>query len=109
MSNIRVAVLLTVAAGLTALAWAGCGAKKGAPAGDRPPDCLAENWIVLGDGFGIAITAAPSSGQATSRQGEALKPGPGGGTLRGHMMVRRDGVWLRFEPEAGPPRAVLAH
>ena len=98
----------------------------------RPPDCPADSWIELGDGFGVVITriAGPDQdvGTADARTAHgspfAVETGPesdlaawggiGGHLLQpglragdrlayGHIMVRRNGIWHRFQPEPGPP------
>ena len=85
---------------------------------DRPPGYSQEEWIELGDGFGIAITTTlrdkphvtlqdpdnpDRTGTITPRHESTLSSQ----IVYGYLMIKRDGNWLRFQPELGPPRAVF--
>jgi hypothetical protein len=60
------------------------------PDAERPGAISADAWIPLSPDAGFVVTGGARSG----------KPGMGP-TVNGYLMARRDGRWLRLDPETG--------
>jgi hypothetical protein len=70
---------------------------------DRPPEITPADWVPISASLGLALVEDPK------REGVVL-PGPAGGTLAGHFMVKHGGRWQRLvvvEPLGGGLRERL--
>jgi hypothetical protein len=58
------------------------------PDADRPNGVAAEAWIPLSADAGFVVTEGAAHGATTP-------------SVNGYLMARRDGKWIRLEPETG--------
>jgi hypothetical protein len=69
--------------------------REQAPCGaPLPPNVSCDRWVALGLDWGFVVVAAePSSSAGVARK----EP-----TVEGYFMARRNGVWVRLEPDSRP-------